>query len=85
VGRGLPAGCDTVDACGHIFLLTSCDHAGTQGCENDANIAAQARPASVPTATITTRSSQRSKELVAQWRARLLQRYQLFPLSLPRN
>jgi probable HAF family extracellular repeat protein len=75
VGRGLPAGCDSGEACGHIFLLTPCDHAGTEGCENNAHVATQARPASVPTATITARNSQRSKELVAQWRARLIKQY----------
>src|SRR5207249_10433901 len=33
-GRGFPAGCDDIDACGHAFLLIPCDSAGAQSCEN---------------------------------------------------
>ena len=31
-GRGIPVGCDDVDACGHVFLLIPCNPSGSQDC-----------------------------------------------------
>src|SRR5439155_18315429 len=44
VGRGLPAGCDNHDTCGHLFLLIPCDEAGTHGCEGLAEFITAATP-----------------------------------------
>ena len=86
VGRGLPAGCDSGDACGHIFLLIPCDRAGTQGCQNNADTATRTDRASVTTsATTTIRDPHKTKEVVAQWRTRLAQRYQVPMLAKPKN
>jgi len=78
VGRGLPAGCDNGDACGHIFLLIPCNHAGAQNCEDSADFTPRTNPASISTrATTQTQRHHTTKEFVAQWRARLSQRYHI--------
>jgi probable HAF family extracellular repeat protein len=71
VGRGLPANCESGDACGHIFLLTPCDGAGTRACEADnwsnPSLASADR-------TIADRDTA-TKELVARLRAGVVHRY----------
>jgi probable HAF family extracellular repeat protein len=79
VGRGLPAGCDNLDACGHVFLLIPCDQNGAQGCENNAG----SNPATRSMTTTTTQDPQKTKEFIARWRARLAQRYH-FPGTVTR-
>jgi len=85
-GRGLTPGCDNLDLCGHVFLLIPCDHASTQGCEDNAGISTRPNPASTTSATTTTQGRHTTEEFVAQWRARLARRYHLPGLgALPRD
>src|SRR5438552_3309649 len=78
-GRGLPAGCDDLDACGHDFLLIPCDN--TAACEGDtgATTPANRNNAAVITkrSSISTRTSRTPMQRLAGWRARLAQRYHI--------
>lgn len=46
-GTGVPAGCDNIDACGHVFLLIPCDKKHLGECEDNSLITAPARQASM--------------------------------------
>jgi probable HAF family extracellular repeat protein len=75
-GRGLPLGCDDLDACGHDFLLIPC--AGGQGCEGSDGSSFRTNSPAI-TRNTATKSQRRhmTKEFVAQLRARLAQRYHI--------
>jgi probable HAF family extracellular repeat protein len=81
VGRGLPAGCSSGDACGHIFLLVPCNRAGTQACEG--NTSPMSKTSSISSgrtmasrnANAASRDANATKELVARLRAGLMQRH----------
>jgi probable HAF family extracellular repeat protein len=74
VGRGLPVGCDSGDACGHIFLLVPCNRADTQACEGDSSRMSNTSPLSSGR-TIASRDANATKEFVARLRAGLMHRY----------
>ena len=75
-GDGLPPGCDDENICGHEFLLIPC--AAGQGCEGTDDGTPRTNPASISTrATTQTQRHHTTKEFVAQWRARLSQRYHI--------
>ena len=84
VGRGLPAGCDNLDLCGHVFLLIPC--AGGQGCEgNDGSSARSNSPAITRSAASKSQRCHMTKEFVAQLRARVAQRHHIPGLGGPRD
>lgn len=76
-GRGIPAGCDDLDSCGHVFLLTPC--ANDTSCNAKENVASTAsqQPAALigKTATASTQAPRMPMSLMSTWRARLSQRY----------
>ena len=74
VGRGLPADCESGDACGHIFLLTPCNGAGTRACDAD-NTRMSNRSLASSSRTIADRNANATKEFVARLRAGLMHRY----------
>ena len=78
-GRGLPAGCDDLDACGHDFLLIPCDN--TAACEGDTGATTPANRNNAAEITkrssISTRTSRTPMQRLAGWRARLAQRYHI--------
>ena len=76
-GRGLPAGCDNEDQCGHDFLLIPCGAGDTQGCERDSG--SYAKPEAIIARPATpTQSRELAKAFMARLRARMDHRYR-FP------
>ena len=80
-GVYLSAGCDNTDLCGHAFVLVPCNNAGVQGCDM-----VQPNPAAIATRTATpTPDPQKTRELVAKWRAHLAQRHAVLGIGRSRN
>jgi probable HAF family extracellular repeat protein len=74
VGRGLPADCESGDACGRIFLLKPCDGADTRAC--DADNTCRGNPSLASSGrTIANRNANATTEFVARLRAGLIHRY----------
>ena len=83
VGRGLPAGCDNPDLCGHVFLLIPC--AAGQGCEGTDGSARTNSPAITTNAATKSQRRHMTKEFVAKLRARPAQRHHIPGLTTPRD
>jgi len=73
-----PEGCDQ---CFHTFVLVPCNNAGVQGCDM-----VQPNPAAIATRAATpTPDPQKTRELVAKWRAHLAQRHAVLGIGRSRN
>jgi len=86
-GRGLPAGCDDVHFCGHVFLLIPCGNATT--CEDNMRVTTTATQnnAAVMTkgSSISTQGPLTPMQRLVAWRAQLAQRLHLPRLGTPKH
>ncbi|OLB18204.1 MAG: hypothetical protein AUH16_09540 [Acidobacteria bacterium 13_2_20CM_57_7] len=86
-GRGLPAGCDDVHFCGHVFLLIPCGNATT--CEDNTRVTTTATQnnAAIMTkrSSVSTQGPLMPMQRLVAWRAQLAQRLHLPRFGTPKH
>ena len=79
-GTGVPAGCDNIDTCGHLFLLIPCDENHRGQCADNSMIELSSPQTGAPTARHPAAGEQGSESPlrpIDQFRNRLMPRYHI--------